>query len=302
MKRKIIKQASQAYTITLPIEWVRKNKLDKKSEVEISESGKSLIITTDKPTEGGTVQLEIKDEIDIRNLYLHINALYAKGIDKLEIIYNGDISSEIIICLNSLLGYALISKNNNTYVIKDIGGGNYSGLDEIFKRVFQMILLFYDDASKDILGKQQEKLENLKNRDKEINKFCLFLQRAINKMFYPDSVDGRTLFTYSFALEEIGDEIFRLWKSNIENKFKIDAELIALINLCKAGLEEAFDIYYQFSSKRVEKIYHIRESIRNKAANIKKIDTKKAIFIGHIIKIIDEAADLRHLTLMMRLK
>ena len=44
MKRKVIKQASQAYTITLPIDWVRQNQISNKSEVDVTVSERSLII------------------------------------------------------------------------------------------------------------------------------------------------------------------------------------------------------------------------------------------------------------------
>ena len=43
MKRRIIRQANQAYTITLPIEWIRKNNLDKASEVNLEIKEKSLL-------------------------------------------------------------------------------------------------------------------------------------------------------------------------------------------------------------------------------------------------------------------
>ena len=46
MKRKVIKQANQAYTITLPIEWVRKNKISKNSEVDIQIREKTLMVNT----------------------------------------------------------------------------------------------------------------------------------------------------------------------------------------------------------------------------------------------------------------
>lgn len=301
MRRKIIKQAGQAYTITLPVDWVRKNKLEKRGEVDVVESGKSIVISSDNPTEGGEIKIEIKDEIGKRNLYLHLNALYAKGIDKIELVYGRDVSAEIMRALGGLLGYALVSKQGNTYTIKDIGGGRYDSVDEIFKRVFQIILLFYEEASEDVLGKQKESDEALRERDIEVNKFCLLLQRAINKMSYPNPIDGRTLFTYSYALEEIGDEIYRFWKCCLDNKIKIDGGLADLIKLCKNILGETFDFYYQFNSQRIDRLYSLREEMRKKAEKLKKFDFGKARLIGHLNNIADEAVGLSHLSLMMAL-
>ena len=298
MKRKIIKQASQAYTLTLPIAWVRKNGLNEKSEVDVLESGRKLIVNSKEEVCGGKIKIDVND-IHSRVLYLHINSLYAKGFDEIELISSKDISSEIITCLNSLVGYALVSKKGSSYLVKDIGGGKEQDLDEIFKRVFQVILFFYEEAMKDIIGEEKETLDSLRMRDLEVNKLCLYLQRSINRMHYPDSIDGRTLFTYSFALELIGDEIYRLWRTNVEGKIKKNKASKELLELCKEGLEECFDLYYMFSSKKVEKIYDLRNKIREKSFEV--INCPQEILVRHIVKIMDEAADLSHLTLMKNL-
>ena len=51
-----------------------------------------FVICSDSSVDGGEDKIEIKDEIGKRNLYLHLNALYAKGVDKIELHYNKDIS------------------------------------------------------------------------------------------------------------------------------------------------------------------------------------------------------------------
>lgn len=301
MKRKIIKQAEQAYTITLPIRWVRENKLNEKSEVDVEESGKSLMINSGNKVSCGKVKLELNDASEKRSLYLHIGALYARGIDEIELESSEELTSEIASNMNNFIGYAIISRQKNKITIKDIGGTSYSDLDEIFKRVFQIILLFYEDAYNDILGKEKQKIENLRQRDLEVNKFCLFLQRAINKKMYSESSSGRALFTYAIALEEVGDEIFRLWRTNMEHKIVKNKEVIELMDITKEALGEAFDIYYQFNVKKLEKTFAVREKTREKIFNMKINNAASAIFIKCLLKIIEELADLSHLVLMLKL-
>jgi phosphate uptake regulator len=204
MKRRVVKQANQAYTITLPIDWVRKNKIDKKLEIDVNENERTLVINSEGTVDGGKIKLDVRN-LCSRNIHIHINALYAKGVDEIEITSDKDISGLIIKATSNLMGYALVKQEGYNYLIKDVGGVGYSDLDEIFKRVFQMVILFYESAFSDIFGKSEETLDTLKSRDQEVNKFCLYLQRAINKSSYPDAINGRTLFTYSFVLEQIGD-------------------------------------------------------------------------------------------------
>ncbi len=300
MKRKVIRQASQAYTITLPIDWVRKNKIDKNSEIDIKVSSRSLIINSNNPQEGGIVNIDLSNK-NIRTIHANINALYAKGIDTIEVTSKEDITSLLTKSLNFLIGYALISQKDNKYIIKDISPSNYSDLDEIFKRVFQMILLFYDSAIKDVFGKEEETLDDLLNRDREVNKFCLYLQRAINKSSYENDILGRTIFTYSFNLEKISDEIQRLWRTNIKYKVKKSPEIKKLALDSKEGLEIAFDLYFNQGNKKIENLSSIRDKVRENSMKIRVVDPDTQRFIRHIVKIVEDATDLNHLALMKQL-
>jgi len=300
MKRKVIKQAKQAYTVTLPIDWVRNNNISENSELDVKDLGRSLIINSDQPVAGKSIKLDLSG-INKRSVYMYIIAAYAQGADEVEITSDTDVSPTIVACLNSIIGYALISQDKNKYLIKDINPGNYGNLDEVFKRVFQMILLFYEAAISDIFGEEKENQVNLKARDSEVNKFCLYLQRAINKLSYDDQTKGRIMFTYSFALEKIGDEIERLWRTNVKYKVKKTPEIKKLIEMSKEGLGKAFELYYQFNKKKIEEIYEMRDKVRAKTLTFKKLDPNTMRFLRHATKIIEEAADLNHLALMKQI-
>ncbi len=296
MKRKIIKQANQAYTITLPIQWIRENKLDEKSELDLEIKEKTLMISTKNITSGEKTKIDITG-FSAKNIYRCLNALYARGVDEVELTAEDEIAK---FTLDSLMGYAIIEQKSSKIIIKDISGINYSNIDEIFKRVFQMILALYDSAILDIFKENKETLQGLKNRDLEINKFCLYLQRAINKMLYSNHVNGRILFTYSFELEKLGDEIKRLWRTNIEHKLKKTNELKELTELSKEILEKSFDFYFLFNKKGIDELYHLRQKIREKAI-LFKTNSAEAKFIRHLSKISEDAADLTHLALMIKL-
>jgi len=300
VKRKVIKQANQAYTITLPIEWVRANNISEKSEIDVSESEKSLIISSGERGEVRKAKLNVNGFVG-RSIHRCVGALYAKGIDEIELTSEKDVTPEILRSINQMIGFALVSQSGDKYIIKDIGGDSNSNLDEIFKRVFQMLLSFYGSAINDIFGKEEEKLENLRARDVEINKFCLFLQRAINKKSYPDPIDGRTLFTYSFELERIGDEIHRLWRTNVKYKVKKTPKLREIADLSLEGLSRAFDFYYQFNPNMAEKITLMREDVRERSLSLLRLDAHTARFVRHLVKIIEDAVDLSHLTIMKNL-
>jgi phosphate uptake regulator len=297
MKRKVIKQAGGAYTLTLPIEWVRANGISKKSEVDVAVDGKSLMVSNTGKVGERKTKINV-DDFDFRNVYRYINALYALGYDEIEVSSKEDISSLIIKSLNSLIGYVLVSNEGDRYVIKDIGGGCNSDLDEVFKRAFQAVLLFYDSAIKDIFGKKEETNESLRVRDLEVNKLCLYLQRAINKMSYNDPIRGRILFSYSVDLEQIGDEVCRLWRYNILNKNLKNDSLKKIIELSKLCLDKSFDLFYRPNSSEIEKLYALREKLRKEVESVK--NPNKMTY--QALRIAEGAVDLSHLTLMKNLE
>ena len=299
MKRKIIKQAGAAYTITLPIEWIRKNGLSGKEEIELEISEKSIIIKANTNTVGEKAKIDVAN-MSKRITYQNISALYVKGADEIEVISKEDLSSDMAEILSNLMGFALISQKNDSYIIKDLNFGNYPHLDEIFKRVFQIILLFFESAIKDVFGKSEQKIDKLKARDIEVNKFCLYLQRAINKSFYPDVIKGRALFTYSFELEKISDEIERFWRTNIKYKPSKNEDMKKIAELSLKGLEKAFDALYGLDKKALEEIYVLREKIRDKSMDIQTKDPNSIRMIRHLVKIVEEATDLNPLNLLIK--
>jgi phosphate uptake regulator len=300
MIRKVIKQANQAYTITLPIEWVRQNGIDKDSEVEVSLADKSLIISNIHGVAVKKAKLVIEN-LDPKNLWSKFNALYADGVDEIEITSSGEISSLIRRAIKEDIGYALVSQEKGIYIVKDLGGGNNQNIDEIFKQVFQMVLLFYDSAIEDIFNDEKETKESIMGRDAEINKFCLFLQRQINKMSYSSPVRGRVLFTYSFILEKIGDEILRLWRTNIENKIAKTEKIKEIVSLSRKSLDMIFDFYYNLDQDLGAKIHNLKEKARKELLSLSKVDAPTSRFLHYALQIVEDSADLTHLNLMKNL-
>nr|MBA4404823.1 hypothetical protein [Nanoarchaeum sp.] len=295
MKRKLIKQAGQAITITLPIEWIRDNGLKAGEEIELEFNEKDLILKSKKKVIGNSIKLDIS-EFPFRAKYVYINAAYASGVDEI----NLESDKGYYPNLNQDIGFVIISQEGNNYVIRDVGGLDYQNLDEIFKRAFQMIINFYDSAIENMFSQSKEKYETIQNKDGEINKFILFLQRAIIKMNYSKSADGKIMFAYSFALEKIGDEILRIWRTDINSSVVKDKKIREIIDLSREGLRKAFEIYYQSDPKKVFELLKMREDIRKKSDNCLAINSDTSNFIIHANRILEDAYDITHLALMKK--
>jgi len=293
LNRKLIKQANQAMTITLPIDWIRENNLNPGDEITIEKESKNLILKSSNKIVTGKTKINMNN-FSKRLKYIFINSAYAKGIDEIKVETKG----EFFPGLSQNLGYAIIKQKPDYLIIEDIGGVTNTDLNEIFKRVFQMTISYYETAINHIVDDKHKDLEKIYLIDKEINKFALFLQRAIIKQSYSNQETGKIMFAYAYALEQIGDEITRIWRHHNTEKIKITPELIETLKISKNSVEKAFELYYQSNNKRIEELLKIKENSRK----ILSVATKNLIVITRAIKIIEQATDMTQLALMIKIQ
>jgi phosphate uptake regulator len=295
MKRRLVKQAGLAVTITLPIDWIRKNNLSPGDEIDVDSNENDLVIRSGKKIKGDSIKLDFEG-FSKRQNYIYINAAYAKGVDEIELSNANDISSALI----QNLGFAVVEQKDNIQKIKDISGVSHENLNIVFKRVFQMIIAYYDTAINDVFGNKSATHDDLRSRDQEINKFVLFLERSIIKSSHPLPLNSKILFAYSFSLEQIGDEVFRFWRHAVNNKISKSKKVEELISISKKALDKSFDVYYHSSDKPVKELMDLKRNIRKNFDEL-KIDIASAKLCMHAVKIVELCADLIQLALMKRL-
>ncbi len=295
MKRKLIKQAGQALTVTIPIEWIRNNGLKAGDEIDLELHGPNLLMKSSQKETESITTINITD-LDYRLKFVHINAAYAKGINQVEV----DAEKGYYPDLKQNMGYAVVEQKGKHFTIRDISGTTTENLDNIFKRVFQMILRFYDSAIKDVFGENKGTLESINAFDAEINTFSLFLQRSIMKHSYPDTNAGKIMFAYSYALEKLGDEVLRFWRTDIEKKVFMTEAIKEIIFLSKNMLEKAFAVYYNTKSEKIEEMMKLKALIRKKASKLPSLDAHASKLIMHGVRIAEDSFDMIHLALMKK--
>ena len=296
MKRKIVKQAGKAYTITLPIDWIRENNLKEGNEVDFEIISNNLIISTDKKPKGKSYILKLKGYKD-KMTYAQIGAAYSAGIDELNIITDHDLYP----ILNQTMGYALLDQKGENYLIKDISGISNENIEELFKRVFQMVLNFYNKFLEDTLNNNYASMELLDKMESEVNKYVFYLQRSVMKHANIKEIDDKILFTYTYALEKLADEVYRIWRCFVKNSLKLTQQIKDILIQSQKGLEVSFHIFYNPTLDNINKIHQLKSDVRKKVAILNKIDSKLLELVMHSVRIIEDSADMTHLALMRKM-
>jgi bifunctional DNA-binding transcriptional regulator/antitoxin component of YhaV-PrlF toxin-antitoxin module len=84
MKRKVIKQGYNTLTVTLPTEWTKKFNVKPGDEVEITEQGRGLQVSTEKGPNLSTITIDIAG-LTPAVVWRYILAAYRSGYDEITI-------------------------------------------------------------------------------------------------------------------------------------------------------------------------------------------------------------------------
>jgi len=181
MKRKLISQKT-AYTLTLPIEWVRENNLTNADEVDLSIENNSIIISTEKKSKLESTSIDLKDT-DNAYIRIMIENPYLKGFDIIQLNYLNsrqfDIIQEVV---SNLIGVEIVEQRKDHCKIAQTASPTKDEFETILRRVFNIIKytnnLIIDDIENGVLN-------NLNKVDKQTNdvrRFLLFCTRTLHKL------------------------------------------------------------------------------------------------------------------------
>jgi phosphate uptake regulator len=308
MNRKLIEQGKGAFTITLPVSWIREHNLKGGDEIQLLQKEEGILISTQKKIAQKKIEID-NIKFTRRIGRVHLNAAYASGFDEIHLLKKIEPND-----LYQNMGFAIMQASH-TYVIKDISGVTTTDIADVFKRVFQMVLSFYTECYEDIFENNLKNQEILSERDAEINKFCNYLLRCLAKHEAQSALEGKILFTYAFCLEQISDEIMRFWRCASSAYITQETQELAL--KIKEHLQNVFIAFYTY--KDVSIIYETKNSLRKgilesmetlvqlkKNLPTKKTKQKKEDSPHQLepylrmLKIVELSTDLTPLTLMMR--
>ena len=151
MEKKLTKQGAknrESYTLTLPKEWILKNKIEKSSLVDLVEINNFLLI---KNLKKETREIEINLEMYKNVISKILQSLYRKGYKKIVINYKDKrLLKELIEATEKyLLGFEIIETRENKIIIKYIFEESNLNFDTIFRKTFLLSIDLIDIKKND---------------------------------------------------------------------------------------------------------------------------------------------------------
>ncbi len=254
MKRKLVKQGTATMMISLPSKWVKQNRLEKGSEVDIDEKDNSIIINTEeskKQKKEIIIEITKENRGNIKNILTHI---YRRDFDKITILnIDSVLLKELRNIVQLLLGFEIISKDSNKCILENVSEPTENKYESILKKVFSIIKDDIDIIIGDLKNNKYENQLEIEESRIQGDRFVLFCRRLLTRGKSSNSILDWELLT---SLMRIHHNFYYMYKYSSENNIKIEKSVLDLLENLKDYFELFIDSYY---NKNINSIHKINE-------------------------------------------
>lgn len=277
--------------ISLPSKWAKRYGLKKGDEIDISEEGSAIKVST---TKIGPQKGEINLETDQKFLKLFLNRMYRLGYDEVKVNFNQKgntkkISEE----LKYLLGFEVVSTSEKSCLIRSVTETNQQEFDSLFNRLFLMVHSLSREGNEYLEGKGIKELDNFTAIEDTINKIANLCERILNKFGYQNPNKTTILLQQTMLLEQIADAYYRLYFWIVENNFKLSKETLKLLNEIEKYFLDTYSQFGKFRQEYFSKLYQQRKNLSNKLKQItNQTKGKELIALSQINVILKSIRDL----------
>jgi len=296
MRRKIIKQGHNSYTLTLPIKWIKEHHLDGGDEIDLNLQDNGILINPGiKKNIKQSVTIDLHDycTYTIRSI-LYQN--YRKGFDKITLKYHSEKQLKAIKedTRKNLLGFEVVEEKNNTCIIENITEPSSEKFNIIMRKVFLLII----EEAKEIVQDITHKKYNIAKRNEHkntIDNFTNYLRRCIIKDKVGGLKDSYLLFHIVSKLSLIHHSYYYLHLFMSKEKRALSSDVLKMLEQTVDYFTLFYNAFYKKDIKMTDKTQHtktklFKDSLYPSMLKKKGIDNRALLHIGEIIRLTQVAS------------
>ncbi len=264
MKRKIIKQGVDTYTISLPKKWIITNQIKKGDELNIEELAGKLIISYDgvlKSSNGVFVKLD--DSFNKEVIKKFILAIYKSGVDEIDMKLKNEVKDTVQeILKNEIMGYEIVEDRDGFVKIKDIAN-HQEDINQFIQRTFYII--------KECMNMPITR-EEIKDKNLLIKRLINFSIRSLNKKPYLDRFYLEYMYSTLNYLDETRAVIWYIAKETSKETFQRNKSITdKIVNM----FDLAFHNYLAYSDEKSSQIMVMRRDLFEEINKVNELDSVK---------------------------
>lgn len=316
-----------SYILTLPKEWIEKNKLTKGSEVLIiyePDGSLRILPTRDASSRdrGYIAKIEFKGE-NIDSLLRLIISYYVAGADIIEItvreMKREDIKKLLGMVEHRTMGLEVVEESSEKIVLQVIIDPSSMPINESFSKLARTVEHMLEDLESGIRGKEPHLLLEVASRDDVADKLFLHIWRqvmlALSNRYLASELGVKNyalmglLMVAAKNIERIGDHVARIAEI-VSEALEVDGDiqrLADLINPIRLLFSETVKVFKKPSEDNVEALIEKALLIKQSAIGEFKEKTreiKHAKILGRLwlvteslSRIVDYCVDILELSL-----
>lgn len=267
--RRLVKSGTASHTISLPKDWIQKNKLKKGDLLYIKEQSNSIIISAEQRQEQPKHK-EITITIDNKDIGTVRRETISAYINNYHIFtFIGDINTNIEKLrkiLDNFLALEIIEQTDKKLVAKDFLNLQEFSLQNTVRRMDMLTRSMLNDTKKDDQSKALELM------DFEVDKLFFLISRLIrtnlaNETSKVDNIEALSIWWLAKNIESIADSA----------KYLSKAKLDAFFEKIESYYKEAIKSYFKKDKQLADKLIAQRASLLEKAEKLKNKELLKQI-------------------------
>jgi len=290
MKRKVIQLAGKTYVVTLPTEWVKAWGIKKGEEVEVTESGPRLIVSTNQSRDVKHGKADVSEASE-RTLRWVLSSLHKKGYDEIELTTKNQEHSKIVdeLLKDLFLGFAVVGKTPNSVTIRAVSRELDDQLQTIVRRAFLVTVQMGDDLALISKNKNFEDIQKVIEQEKTNNQLTNFVERIINKKGLDEPVKNSFLYVVMWNLEKVADQLKHVAEC-IQKQKAVEKNSQVLIEKTSKLLREYYELFYTFNVKKLSELSEEFKILR-KEVEVELEKSKNPIMLSHLHSAVLKIAD-----------
>lgn len=240
----------KSYTVTLPLNWIKQQGLDKTKTVDLEIVGNKVIINSGKEEQ----EARFVDADKAENALMKImQAAYRLGVNEVKIKYSKPELRKYInqVIDTKLIGYEVVEQTKNMLRIKDITKESTEEFRTVLRRIFLLLVE---------LTKSPEEVEE---SDKNLKKLTNYCQRLLIKKGHLEYKKVPFYYTLLYEIEKLSDEYTWLYQTKITDK--------KILNQLNSYVEKIYKLFYKFDLEKFNRYQHDAYLIKNKLKKQKNI-------------------------------
>ena len=266
IKRSVIQIANSTQLISLPRKWSKKYNIQKGDELEVEEQGTKLSITTETIPKINAIEVDVSG-LTPRLVDRFLARSYQKGYDRITLNFD---KQEIIATIQNkvpeLLGFEIMSQTKNSCVVESISAKLNINFDNALRKAFLIILEMGDICLEAFKNGDTKTLENLHYKDYDVNKFCYFCLRSINKGHH-EGFGTYVLYYLIESLEDVGDEYKALAK-HLSKTTSNKKKLLNILSRVNRLTKLSYDFFYKPSKEISIEFIKLYNKIKEEAIGL----------------------------------